>query len=99
MFIAGSCFDVDVNVLSFHKPKWRLLLQVITRLSNGPFPRRVLCTGMGGGGAYATLCAVWAAVTFPLAQIRHITFGAPAVRFNAWHGHLLSAYAYLFINS
>ena len=60
--------------------KWCLLLQTITRLSNGPFPRRVLCTGLGGGGAYATLCAVWAAVTFPLAQIRHITFGAPAVR-------------------
>ena len=49
------------------------------QLSNGPFPRRVLCTGAGGGGAYATLCAVWAAVTFPLAQVRHITFGAPAV--------------------
>ncbi|KAL3157193.1 hypothetical protein ABBQ38_001432 [Trebouxia sp. C0009 RCD-2024] len=55
------------------------LAATVVRLANGPFPRRVLCTGMGGGGAYATLCAVWAAVTFPLAQIRHITFGAPAV--------------------
>nr|QOL01215.1 putative extracellular protein TR9_023 [Trebouxia lynnae] len=55
------------------------LATTISRLSNGPFPRRVLCTGQGAGGAYATLCAVWAAVTFPLAQIRHITFGAPAV--------------------
>lgn len=83
-----------------HKLKWRLLLQVITRLSNGPFPRRVLCTGMGGGGAYATLCAVWAAVTFPLAQIRHITFGAPAVRVcNALHGQLSSVHAYLLISS
>lgn len=74
--------------------KWGLLLQTITRLSNGPFPRRVLCTGMGGGGAYATLCAVWAAVTFPLAQIRHITFGAPAVRAsNALHAHVSSVHA------
>lgn len=55
------------------------LAMTIMQLSNGPFPRRVLCTGAGGGGAYATLCAVWAAVTFPLAQVRHITFGAPAV--------------------
>ncbi len=58
------------------------------QLSNGPFPRRVLCTGAGGGGAYATLCAVWAAVTFPLAQVRHITFGAPAVSTLSHRFHL-----------
>lgn len=43
-------------------------------------PRRILCTGYGNGGALAQLCGVWAAVTYPLAQVRTITYGAPTVR-------------------
>lgn len=54
-------------------------MQVIATISGGAPPRRVLCTGLGGGGSYATLAAVWAATNYPLAQIRLITFGAPAV--------------------
>lgn len=42
-------------------------------------PRRVVCTGYGNGGAEAELCGVWAAVTYPAAQIRTIAFGAPVV--------------------
>ena len=40
---------------------------------------RVVCTGYGNGGAEAELCGIWAAVTYPAAQIRSIAFGAPAV--------------------
>jgi hypothetical protein len=43
-------------------------------------PRRVVCTGYGNGGAEAELCGLWAAVTYPAAQIRTVAFGAPVVR-------------------
>ena len=43
-------------------------------------PRRVVCTGYGDGGAEAELCGLWAAVTYPAAQIRTVAFGAPVVR-------------------
>ena len=42
-------------------------------------PRRMVCTGYGNGGAEAELCGIWAAVTYPAAQIRTIAFGAPVV--------------------
>jgi hypothetical protein len=40
----------------------------------------MLCTGYRSGGGYAELCGVWAAATYPQANIRTITFGAPQVR-------------------
>ena len=43
-------------------------------------PLRVVCTGYRSGGAYAELCAIWAAVTYPSANVRTIAFGAPQVR-------------------
>ncbi len=39
----------------------------------------MVCTGYGNGGALAELCGVWAAVTYPAAQIRTIAYGAPVV--------------------
>ena len=45
-------------------------------------PLRVLCTGYRSGGGYAELCGVWAAATYPRANIRTITFGAPEVWIN-----------------
>ena len=42
-------------------------------------PHRVLCTGFSNGGAYAQLCGIWAAVQWPAAAVRVITWGAPAV--------------------
>ena len=42
-------------------------------------PRRVLCTGYGNGGAYAELCGIWAAVSYPAVYVRTIVFGAPVV--------------------
>ena len=56
-----------------------MLLQLVSRLSRGDYPQRVLCTGVGTGGSLAALAALWAAVTYPAAQIRLITFGAPPV--------------------
>lgn len=55
------------------------LLQLVSRLSRGDYPQRVLCTGVGTGGSLAALAALWAAVTYPAAQVRLITFGAPPV--------------------
>eukprot|EP00891_Asterochloris_glomerata_P009139 jgi/Astpho2/9139/Aster-07787 len=42
-------------------------------------PRRVLCTGYCGGGAMATVAAVWMALQCPTADVRCITFGSPRV--------------------
>jgi len=39
-----------------------------------------VCTGYRSGGAYAELCGIWAAVTYPSANVRTIAFGAPEVR-------------------
>eukprot|EP00891_Asterochloris_glomerata_P000662 jgi/Astpho2/662/Aster-x0030 len=55
------------------------LLQLVSRLSRGDYPQRVLCTGVGTGGSLAALAALWAAVTYPAAQVRLITVGAPPV--------------------
>ena len=55
------------------------LLQLVSRLSRGDYPQRVLCTGVGTGGSLAALAGLWAAVTYPAAQVRLITFGAPPV--------------------
>ncbi|DBA83613.1 hypothetical protein WJX77_012231 [Trebouxia sp. C0004] len=52
---------------------------VIEQLSGGRFPTRVLCCGHSLGGALATLGATWAALQYPQADIRCITFGSPRV--------------------
>ena len=46
-------------------------------LHAGAEPVRVVCAGHAGGGAWAQLCGPWAQVTFPSANVRVITFGAP----------------------
>jgi hypothetical protein len=56
-------------------------------------PLRVLCTGYRSGGGYAELCGVWAAATYPQANIRTITFGAPQV----WTEVSLKYLEFLFI--
>lgn len=42
-------------------------------------PRRVSVVGFSAGGSVATLTATWAAVQWPTADVRCISFGAPAV--------------------
>ena len=36
-----------------------------------------MCSGHAGGGAWAQLCGVWSQVTYPSANTRAISFGAP----------------------
>ena len=48
-------------------------------LAGDLIPRRVLCTGYCGGGAMATVAAVWMALQCPTADVRCITFGSPRV--------------------
>ncbi|KAK9818390.1 hypothetical protein WJX72_011847 [[Myrmecia] bisecta] len=52
---------------------------VLKTLSGGREPNRVLCTGHSLGGALATLGAAWAAIEYPRADVRCITFGSPRV--------------------
>lgn len=42
-------------------------------------PRRVVCVGFCAAGSVTTLTAAWAAVQWPAADVRCISFGAPAV--------------------
>lgn len=42
-------------------------------------PQRVVCTGYSNAGAYAQLCGIWAAIQWPAAPVRVITWGAPVV--------------------
>ncbi|BDA46012.1 probable lipase at C-terminar half [Coccomyxa sp. Obi] len=53
--------------------------KVLAELSGGRKPNRVLCTGHSLGGALATLGAAWAAIEYPNADIRCVTFGSPRV--------------------
>jgi Lipase (class 3) len=50
-------------------------------------PQRVVCTGYSNGGAYAELCGIWAAIQWPAAPVRVITWGAPVVR-DSRHAHV-----------
>lgn len=47
--------------------------------SDGAAPRRVVSVGYCIGGGVSTLAAAWAGVQWPTADVRCITFGAPAV--------------------
>lgn len=42
-------------------------------------PRRIVCVGFCVGGSVATLAATWAAVQWPTADVRCISFGSSAV--------------------
>ena len=42
-------------------------------------PVRVNVTGHSLGAGVASICAVWAALQFPTADVRLITFGSPKV--------------------
>ncbi|DBA97134.1 TPA: hypothetical protein ACH3X1_014902 [Trebouxia sp. C0004] len=42
-------------------------------------PRRIVCVGFCAAGSVTTLAAAWAAVQWPAADVRCISFGAPAV--------------------
>lgn len=42
-------------------------------------PRRIVCVGFCVGGSVATLAATWAAIQWPTADVRCISFGASAV--------------------
>ena len=42
-------------------------------------PRRIVCVGFCAAGSVSTLAAAWAAVQWPTADVRCISFGAPAV--------------------
>ncbi|KAK9842880.1 hypothetical protein WJX74_003838 [Apatococcus lobatus] len=53
--------------------------EVLKKLSGGRRPTRILCTGHSLGGALATLGATWAAIEYPSADVRCITFGSPRV--------------------
>lgn len=41
-------------------------------------PRRIVCLGFCAAGSVSTLAAAWAAVQWPTADVRSISFGAPA---------------------
>ena len=45
--------------------------------AGGEAPRRVLCCGYCSGGALAAIAAPWAALAYPGADVRCISFGAP----------------------
>ena len=47
--------------------------------AGGQNPRRIVCVGFCAAGSVATLAAAWAAVQWPTADVRCISFGAPAV--------------------
>lgn len=55
----------------------RSVHSALSSISGGATPVRVICCGHSMGGALATLGATWAALQYPGAEIRCITFGAP----------------------
>jgi hypothetical protein len=59
--------------------KARNIATAVLSLTNGKQPSRAICTGHSMGGALASLGATWAALQFPTAEVRCITFGAPRV--------------------
>ena len=52
---------------------------MLNTLSNGAQPTRIDCLGHSLGGGVATLCGVWAALMWPAADVRVVTFGSPKV--------------------
>ncbi|EIE24481.1 alpha/beta-hydrolase [Coccomyxa subellipsoidea C-169] len=55
------------------------LSSVISNVSSGTWPARIVATGYAQGGGLAKLAAVWAGAAYPGTQIRCIVFGAPRV--------------------
>ncbi|KAK9829748.1 hypothetical protein WJX72_007656 [[Myrmecia] bisecta] len=54
------------------------LAGAVSDAAKGRSPLRVLSTGYGASGALAQAAALWAAASYPAANIRLITFDAPA---------------------
>lgn len=50
--------------------------ETISVSTGGHAPRRVVCTGYCVGGSIAGVAAPWAAMTWPDADVRCITFGS-----------------------
>lgn len=65
--------------LTSAKHEERNVAAALLKLTGGTPPARVICTGHSMGGALACLGATWAALQFPAAEVRCITFGAPRV--------------------
>ena len=55
----------------------RSVHSALSAISGGVSPVRVVCCGHSMGGALSTLGATWAALQYPGAAVRCITFGAP----------------------
>ena len=53
---------------------------MLAALAGGaPPPTRIICCGHSLGGAVASLASVWAALQWPLADVRCFSFGSPKV--------------------
>ena len=68
----------------FHKQAsqvlvWNYCPMLLMLYAGGTPPRRISTIGFCIGGSVATLAATWAAVQWPTADVRCISFGAPAV--------------------
>ncbi|KAK9786889.1 hypothetical protein WJX73_001830 [Symbiochloris irregularis] len=57
---------------------------VLSSLNGGAYPVRIDCIGHSLGGGVASLCGVWAAQTWPAADVRVVTFGSPKVGNQDW---------------
>ncbi|BDA42896.1 probable lipase at C-terminar half [Coccomyxa sp. Obi] len=55
------------------------LSMVVSNVSGGAWPARILATGYAEGGGLAKLASVWAGAAYAGTQIRCIVFGAPRV--------------------
>ncbi|KAK9814258.1 hypothetical protein WJX72_003033 [[Myrmecia] bisecta] len=72
-------FDPLTNLLAISASTSNNLADAIAAASGGQQPLRIISTGCGPSGGVARLAALWAAINYPKASIRLITFGAPQV--------------------
>ncbi|KAK9814603.1 hypothetical protein WJX72_008506 [[Myrmecia] bisecta] len=88
-------FDPLTDLLA--DPRSENLANAISEASAGQVPLRIVCTGYGPSGGVASVAALWAAINYPAANIRLITFGSPQVggqKFN-WAASRLVDLVYL----
>ena len=50
----------------------------------GTIPVRLDVSGHSLGAGVASICAVWASLTYPTADVRLVTFGSPKVGNDDW---------------